>query len=99
MQSLPRIRWLSAAFCFLCASAATAQDIVTGFEFNDTSGEFVLGVAPETATFMGGEAKSIGATGGWCGATGNAHHLRRHEDREIGSRPHYQWQRLCCFVE
>lgn len=60
MQSLPRIRWLSAAFCLLCASAATAQDIVTGFEFNDTSGEFVLGVAPETATFMGGEAKSIG---------------------------------------
>ena len=26
------------------------------------------------------EAKSIGATGGWCRAVWNAHHLRRHDD-------------------
>jgi glucose/arabinose dehydrogenase len=52
--------WLYAALTFLCAGAATAQDIVTGFEFNDTSGEFVLGVSPRAATFTSGEAKSVG---------------------------------------
>ena len=32
----------------------------TGFEFNDITGEFVLGDSPTSVTFTGGEAKSIG---------------------------------------
>jgi len=61
MRPLPdRTRWLAAALMVLCAHSAAAQDIATGFEFNDVSGQFTLGGTPRTATFSGGEAKSVG---------------------------------------
>ena len=45
----------------LNASAQCNPDVSTDFEFTDTSGQFVLGTAPHTVTFVGGSSISIGA--------------------------------------
>jgi len=58
------IRYVIAATAgLLAAGAAEAQtfDVFTSFEFEDTDGEFTVGESPITATFLNGEAKSIGA--------------------------------------
>ncbi|MCZ6523985.1 MAG: hypothetical protein O7A68_08990, partial [Alphaproteobacteria bacterium] len=41
------------------ATAALAGGFSTSFEFTDVSGEFILGEAPNTVTFTGGEAKTV----------------------------------------
>lgn len=67
---------LGAAVVALAAGGAAAQDVVTSFEFEDLSGEFVLGTPPATVTFRGGLAqevdKGLARTGthGWVVASG-----------------------------
>ena len=41
------------------ATAAFAGGFSTSFEFTDVSGEFILGEAPNTVTFTGGQAKTV----------------------------------------
>lgn len=54
-----------ATAALLLSQAALAQisctpDLTTDFEFNDSSGQFTLGTAPKTVTFVGGSSISIG---------------------------------------
>ena len=58
-----KTRRLTVASCLLLTlltGVVLAEDLATSFEFNDLSGEFILGESPLTVTFTGGEAKSIG---------------------------------------
>ena len=49
-----------AIIVFAISINSYGDDLATSFEFDDTSGEFTLGTSPQSATFTGGEAKSVG---------------------------------------
>ncbi len=55
-------RIIAAVFAapLLLSSTAVASDVVTSFEFVDTSGSFTLGFEPKTVTFTGGSANATG---------------------------------------
>lgn len=53
------IALIAASAALAGADAASAKEVVTSFEFTDTSGEFTLGDSPETVTFQNGLAQTV----------------------------------------
>lgn len=51
---------LTSMACVFPAASVLGSEVVTGFEFTDLSGNFTLGTSPNTVTFSGGQAKSVG---------------------------------------
>ena len=52
-----RAAWLTS---FVLTTTALADDVVTSFEFNDSTGLFTLGSSPASVSFAGGNAASAG---------------------------------------